>query len=145
MKTYNITKITKIIILILSLNCMTITQAAPPINTVSYPQPAQPQQYTNFNSCIKTYPISNESLLYMSLSAISENGYKVDEIQFKTGTILFSAGQKQFILTTARKDIKNTFIKILPADNNYNFAPTAIQKIFAYIDLNKGLGVQSII
>ena len=127
----------------------TFGEALPAKNlSVSQIQPATPavqQPYTSFAYCTKIYPLSTEALLYMCLSAINENNYIIQEIQFKTGTIIFAVNQKEFILTTARKDIKNSFIKILPVDNNYNFAPTPIQKVFSYIDINSGLGVQSII
>lgn len=108
-------------------------------------QAPAPIPHTDFSQCVKTYPLSTENLVYMCLTALSLNNYQIKEIQFRTGTILFSANSKEFILTTARKDMKNSFVKILPSDNNYNFSPIVINKIYNYIDLNYGLGVQNII
>lgn len=115
------------------------------VNNSNSTPAAQTPVYTTFSQCIRTYPLSTENLLYTCLTALSQNNYQIKEIQFRTGTILFSVNSKEFILTTARKDIKNSFIKILPSDNNYNFSPIVINKVFNYIDLNYGLGVQNLI
>ncbi len=125
--------------------------SAPPKNIVvgnTYPvanKTAPAPVYTNFTDWLRTYQIPTETLLYVCLSAITQNNYQIEEIQFKTGTITFTAYTKEFILVTAKKDYKNSFVKILPADNNYNFSPTTLNKIFNYVDLNAGLGVQNVI
>ncbi len=116
-------------------------QTSPVYNTVKTPAPI----YTSFAQCIKTYQLPIETLLYTCLSAITDNNYQIDEVQFKTGTIIFTAYSKEFILVTAKKDMKNSFVKILPVDNNYNFSAATINKIFSYIDMNSGTGVQNLI
>lgn len=152
----------KLTSILLILSCLSLSQnvfavTAPPKNLSTYykantyavsskvPTTTPTVAHTNFSQCIKTYPLSTESLLYMCLSALSINNYRIEEIQFKTGTVIFTANSKEYILITARKDIKNSFIKILPSDNNYNFPPITINRIYNYIDQNYGLGIQNII
>ncbi len=138
------------IMLTLSTNlCKAATTTAPPKNLSGTYQVANktpaPPPYTNFTDCLRIYQLPMENLLYVCLSAITDNNYQVEEIQFKTGTIVFTAYSKEFILITANKDYKNSFVKILPSDNNYNFSTSTINRIFNYIETNSGLGVQNII
>ncbi len=93
----------------------------------------------------KSYKTSSENLLYLLLSAISEHNYSIEEIQFKTGSVLFKAYQKEFIASIAAKDGYNSFIKIIPADNNYNFSPALLQKLHNYIETNNGISFQKIL
>ena len=97
------------------------------------------------NDFAKTYNISSENLLYLFLSALNENNYSIEEIQFKTGSVLFKVYTKEFIASIASKDSKNSFIKIIPADNNYNFSPSLIQKLHKYIELNYAVNFQNIL
>ena len=75
----------------------------------------------------KSYKTSSENLLYLLLSAINEHNYSIEEIQFKTGSVLFKAYTKEFIASVSTKDGFNSFIKIIPADNNYNFSPMLLE------------------
>lgn len=84
----------------------------------------------------KSYKTSSENLLYLLLSAINECNYPIEEIQFKTGSVLFKAYTKEFIAYVSSKDGFNSFIKIIPTDNNYNFSPALIQKLHTYIENN---------
>ena len=135
-------KILTLIALIIFNQLAANSASAPPKNLSTTPQTPI---YTSFTQCIKTYQLPTESLLYTCLSAINDNNYQIEEIQFKTGTIIFTAYSKEFILVTAKKDIKNSFVKILPADNNYNFSASTLNRIFTYIDLNSGTGTQNLI
>ena len=45
----------------------------------------------------KTYKTTSENLLYLLLSAINAQNYSIEEIQFKTGSVLFKAYTKEFI------------------------------------------------
>ena len=93
----------------------------------------------------KTYKTSSENLLYLLLAAINESKYSIEEIQFKTGSVLFKAYTKEFIASVSAKDGINSFIKIVPADNNYNFSPSLIQKLQNYIELNNSINFQKIL
>ena len=93
----------------------------------------------------KSYKTSSENLLYLLLSALNENNYSIEEIQFKTGSVLFKVYTKEFIASIASQDRNNSFIKIIPADNNYNFSPTLIQKLHKYIEVNNGINYQKIL
>lgn len=93
----------------------------------------------------QTYKTSSENLLYLLLSAINEHKYSIEEIQFKTGSVLFKAYSKEFIASVSTKDGYNSFIKIVPADNNYNFSPMLIKKLQNYIDANTSTNFQKIL
>ncbi len=93
----------------------------------------------------KSYKTSSENLLYLLLAAINAHNYAIEEIQFKTGSVLFKAYQKEFIASIATKDGYNSFIKIIPADNNYNFSPILIQRLHNYIESNNGISFQKIL
>ena len=93
----------------------------------------------------KTYKTSSENLLYILLAAINDAKYSIEEIQFKTGSVLFKAYSKEFIASVCTKDGYSSFIKIVPADNNYNFSPSLIQKLQNYIELNNSTSFQKIL
>ncbi|MCD7878735.1 MAG: hypothetical protein LUG16_02240 [Candidatus Gastranaerophilales bacterium] len=93
----------------------------------------------------KSYKTSSENLLYLLLSAISENNYLIEEIQFKTGSVLFKAYTKEFIASVSEQDGVNSFVKIIPADNNYNFSPSLIEKLHTYIESNNKINFQKIL
>ena len=62
--------------------------------------------------------------------------YKITEVQSKTGTVLFQAYSREFLITIADKGANSTFIKILPADSNYAFSPALVQNIFGFLKAN---------
>lgn len=97
------------------------------------------------NDFTQTYKTSSENLLYLLLAAINEHKYSIEEIQFKTGSVLFKAYSKEFLASVCSKDGYNSFIKIVPADNNYNFSPVLIQKLQTYIDANTNINFQKIL
>lgn len=104
------------------------------------PQPAPSQQAYTVQSirqmCSRTYKMGSENLFYIFLSALNQYNVKIEEIQSRTGTILFKTNSKEFLVSISNKDSNNSYIKIIPADNNYNFSPVIIQKILSYIDMN---------
>ncbi len=93
----------------------------------------------------KSYKTTSENLLYLLLAAINEYNYLIEEIQFKTGSVLFKAYSKEFIASVSSQDGYNSFIKIMPADNNYNFSPVLIQKLHTYIENNNKTYFQKIL
>ncbi len=93
----------------------------------------------------KSYKTNSENLLYLLLAAINEQNYLIEEIQFKTGSVLFKAYTKEFIASVASQDGYNSFVKIIPADNNYNFSPALIQKLHTYIENNNKTHFQKVL
>lgn len=93
----------------------------------------------------KTYKTTSENLLYLLLSAINAQNYSIEEIQFKTGSVLFKAYTKEFIASVSAQDGYNSFIKIIPADNNYNFSPVLLEKLHTYIELNNNINFQKVL
>lgn len=132
----------------LFLGVFSASYAAPPINAtinqVTYePVPAPPQIedptkiIAKYSDCVRIFPIASQSLLELSLAAVNANNYNVVEIQSETPTFIFAAYSKEFIVIISAKDDKNCYMKILPADNIYNFSLSFVLKIFDYIDLHK--------
>ena len=93
----------------------------------------------------KSYKTTSENLLYLLLSAINAQNYSIEEIQFKTGSVLFKAYSKEFIASVSAQDNTNSYIKIIPADNNYNFSPLLLQKLHNYIEVNNSTIFQKIL
>ncbi len=109
------------------------------------PAPAAIKSAVSNFDFAKTYKTSSENLLYLLLSALNENNYAIEEIQFKTGSVLFRAYTKEFIASIASHDNTSSFIKIIPADNNYNFSPLLIQRLHKYIEANDNIIFKNIL
>lgn len=93
-------------------------------------------QMISFQNCTKIFPMEAEKLFYLAVASISANKFAIDEMQTKSGYVLFSVVKKQFLLSVATVDKKNSIIKITPANNNYYFPAGIVNNIFKYIDLN---------
>ena len=93
----------------------------------------------------KSYKTTSENLLYLLLSAINAQNYSIEEIQFKTGSVLFKAYSKEFIASVSAQDSTNSYVKIIPADNNYNFSPLLLQRLHNYIESNNTTIFQKIL
>ena len=106
---------------------------------------SQTTQTASSTAFAKSYKTSSENLLYLLLAALNAQNYSIEEIQFKTGSVLFKAYTKEFIASVAQKDGLNSFIKIIPADNIYNFSPVLLQKLHNYIELNNTISFQKIL
>lgn len=125
-------------------------QQAPPKNLAPSVHPniavsSHSTATTNFEQCMKNYPASTEALFFVCLSALNNSNYSIEEIQFKRGTIIFKAYSREFIMIISRMDIKNSFIKILPTNNNYNFSPALLQRVFDYVDFNYKTSTQNLL
>ena len=129
--------------ILLSTVCIMLMQYAS-ANTPAA-QTAVPTPTPAAKDFVQTYATSSEHLLYLLLAAINEHKYSIEEIQFKTGSVLFKAYSKEFIASVCTKDGYNSFIKITPADNNYNFSPVLLQRLQSYIDANTGIIFQKIL
>lgn len=115
-----------------------------PVSAQEVVAPANKQVVNNVDFS-KSYKTNSENLLYLLLAAINEHNYLIEEIQFKTGSVLFKAYTKEFIASVSAQDGYNSFVKIIPADNNYNFSPAMIEKLHSYIELNNNISFQKIL
>ena len=93
-------------------------------------------QNVKFETCTKVFNTDNVSLLYLTIAAINTNRFTIDEIQSKSGYILFTAVNKRFLATVTNVNTKQGMLKITPEDNNYFFQPGIVLNIFKYIELN---------
>ena len=93
-------------------------------------------QKMNFEECNRLYKMPSEKLFYMTIASINANRFTVDEIQSKTGYILFTAVGKQFLASIIKVDNNRSILKLTPADNVYYFQPGIVLNVFKYIDMN---------
>ena len=133
----------KILISLLILSISTISQSAFANEVV--PTSDAIKTLPNPIEFAKSYKTTSENLLYLLLAAINEHNYSIEEIQFKTGSVLFKAYTKEFIASVSAQDGYNSFIKITPADNNYNFSPSLIEKLHTYIELNNEINFKKVL
>ncbi len=112
-----------------------------PVNTPNTSQQnALTPQNINFENCTKIYGVNQEKLFYLTLSAITANKFKIDEIQTANGYIIFTANRNKYLATVGKVDNSNSILKITPCNNIYNFPPGIITNTFKYIDLKMMAG-----
>ena len=92
-------------------------------------------QNVNFNICTRTYILPQDKLFYMAIASANANNFTVEEIQSKTGYILFSAVGRQYLASVVKINSKTSELKITPTNNNYFFPPGVVLNFFRYIDL----------
>ena len=92
-------------------------------------------QNISFENCTKIYGVNQEKLLYHTLSAITANRFKIEEIQTANGYIIFTANRNKYLATVGKVDNSNSILKITPCNNIYNFPIGIITNTFKYIDL----------
>ncbi len=93
-------------------------------------------QNVPFEDCTRIFKMNAESLFYLTIASINANRFNIDEIQSKTGYILFNAVNKEFLAFVVKLDSKNSLLRITPTNNIYYFQPGIVLNIFRYIDLN---------
>lgn len=93
-------------------------------------------QNVKFETCTKVFNTDNISLLHLVIASINANRFTIDEIQSKSGYVLFTAVNKQFLATVTNVNTNQGMLKITPTDNNYYFQPGIVLNIFKYIELN---------
>lgn len=111
------------------------TSVYKPSTSVTVHSNTSPQK-TSVNQCSETVSVNSEQLFYLTLSALNKMNYKIKEVQSKTGTVLFQAAQREFMVTIADIGANKTFIKILPTDSDYGFSPALIQNVFYFVKAN---------
>lgn len=110
--------------------------ATAPIQTLPIvPSPVQPQP-VDFGTCFRYFRMDSQKLFYLTLAGVNANRFKIDEIQSKSGYVLFSIAQKQFLASVITIDAKNSMLKITPCNNIYYFPAGIVQNMFKYIELN---------
>lgn len=101
-------------------------------------------QSIKYTDCNKIFNIDNVTLFHLTISAINSNRFTINEIQSKSGYILFTAVNKQFLATISNVNSNQGMLKITPADGNYYFQPGIIANIFKFIDLNKNTKLENL-
>lgn len=93
-------------------------------------------QNVKYQDCIKVFNIDNVHLMYLTVAAINANRFKIDEIQSRSGFILFTAVGKQFLASISNVNTNQGMLRITPVDDNYYFQPGIVANIFKYIEIN---------
>lgn len=93
-------------------------------------------QNVAFENCTRQYSLPPEKLFYLTIGSINANRFEVQELQSKTGYILFKAVGKEFLASVVKLGTQKSMLKITPTDGNYYFAPGIVSNTFKYIDLN---------
>jgi len=93
-------------------------------------------QNVPFEYCTKIFNTDAESLFYLTISGISANRFRIDEIQSKTGYVLFNAVNKDFLASVIKIDNKHSLLKVTPTNNVYYFQPGIVLNLFKYVELN---------
>lgn|SRR5574344_1033808 len=94
-------------------------------------------QFVAINYCNKIFSMDTQKLFYLTLSSISANRFNIDEIQSRSGYVLFSVKDSQFLATVMKVDLKHSMLRITPADGNYYFPIEIVRNCFKYIELNQ--------
>ncbi len=100
-----------------------------PISTLITPQNVE------YKTCTRTYILPADKLFYMAIASVNANKFQIEEIQSKTGYILFTAVNKQYLASVVSVDLTHSMLKITPTNNNYFFPPGVVLNLFKYIDL----------
>lgn len=101
-------------------------------------------QNIKYQDCVKVFNTNNINLLYLTVAAINANRFRIEEIQSKSGYILFTAVNKQFLASISNVNTNQAMLRITPVDNNYYFQPGIILNVFKYIDLNINTKIKNI-
>lgn len=129
----------RIIIIMIGL-LMVVSDALPAAaETVMTVQSLVTPQNVDFEYCNKIFNVNSERLFYLTIASINANKFRIDEIQTKSGYILFTAANKQFLANISELDSKRSLLKVTPANNIYYFPLGIVVNLFKYIELNTDL------
>lgn len=106
-------------------------------------QPLTVSQNIMFENCTKIFPIDSEKLFYLTLTSISANKFKIDEIQTSNGYVIFTVNRNKYLATIGKIDNSNSILKITPCNNVYYFPPGILLNIFKYIDMNLNIEIKN--
>lgn len=99
-------------------------------------------QFVAINYCNKIFTMDNQKLFYLTLSSITANRFTIDEIQSRSGYVLFTVKNSQFLASVMTVDSKHSMLRITPADSNYYFPVGIVQNCFKYIELNQATPIE---
>lgn len=117
--------------------------ATAPLPPAVQPSPVQPQ-IVDFRYCNKFFKLDNQKLFYLTLASVNANRFKIDEIQSKSGYVLFTVAQKHFLASIINVDAQHSMLKITPCNNVYYFPVGIVQNMFKYIELNINTPVEKL-
>lgn len=123
--------------------CSEIYSVQPSVYTQTISTLVTPQN-VEFSTCTKEYALNQETLYYLTIAAINANRFEVQELQSKTGYILFRAVNKEFLAAIVKLGVNKSMLKITPTNNNYYFPPGIVLNIFKYIDVNLNESIKTI-
>lgn len=126
----------KLFVITFLISVFAILPASAEVNTVSTMSNFVTPQSVSQETCSRLYSTSTEKLFYLTLSAINANNFQIDEIQSKTGYILFTAVNRQFLASILKFSSSKAMLRITPVSNVYYFQPGIVLNMFKYIDLN---------
>lgn len=87
-------------------------------------------------TCTKVFNIDAENLFYLTIAGINANRFKIEEMQTRSGYVLFNAVNKKFLASVIKLDAKTSMLKLTPVNNVYYFQPGIVLNLFKYIDIN---------
>ena len=131
--------IISLFLIFLSFGCPVLADDGTSLSTLISPQ------NIDYNICTRNYILTPEKLFFMALASINANRFTIDEMQSKTGYILFTAVNRQYLASVVKVDSNKSMLKITPTNNNYFFAPGIVLNVFRYIDLNGATPVYNLI
>lgn len=134
-------KILFIFLFSICLSPCAFAEAGAPIQKVSVNPQILPQAI-DFNLCNKTFKIETQKLFYLTLASVNANKFKIEEIKSKSGYILFSVAQNQYLATVIKIDAKNSMLKITPCNNVYYFPSGIVYNVFKYIEIHSNTPIQ---
>lgn len=124
----------------------TAQQVKPKVQPVAQAQnvsPIQPQS-VDFSLCNKTFRIDSQRLFYLTLASANANRFRIDEIQSKSGYVLFTVAKKQYLASVLAVSSQSSMLKITPCDNIYIFPVGIVQNVFKYIELNVNTPIEKL-
>jgi len=124
-----------VFLLILIVICLIASPTAKCEEVMSMSTLVTPQNI-NFEQCNKKFNLPAERLFYLTIASINANKFSVDEVQTKSGYILFTAIGKQYLARIVKLDNNRSLLKVTPANNIYYFQPGIVLNLFKYIDVN---------
>ena len=125
----------KIVLFISILICIVFLPIAKSEEVMSMSTLVTPQNIS-FEQCYKKFNLPAERLFYLTVAGVNANKFSVDEVQSKSGYILFTAIGKQYLASVVKLDNNRSLLKITPANNIYYFQPGIVLNLFKYIDVN---------
>lgn len=101
-------------------------------------------QSVDFDKCYKSFKLNRQKLFYLTLASVNANKFTINEMQSKSGYVLFTVAQKQYLAHVIKVDAQTSMLKITPCNNNYYFPIGIVQNMFKYVELNATTTVEKL-